>query len=463
MADNRNHTWQNKLSQVPLPDEGEAWGQMQSMLDKHLPVQQRRSKRSLFIVTLLLLFVIGICNCPNSRKSASQLQGLKKDTIIATAPSDPEMSSTTQTPIESHPVTSTANHSEQTQPTWDADQANVNLSQKQQAGIILVKKRPKENTVEYAPTSSVSSVHSTKPTPSGPETKSASGKVNAASIVSEPEKTDHKVAPLSAPDSAFHALTEKEKSDTTVKKDTVTITKDSATQPLNKPIISKRLSLGIGFNQVFAIGEQEWTPINQKATYSGWHQWIPVLNARYYMTSRLFLQGEVQFGAPQYTPAVLLSQTVVPAPGPGPGPAATSRIEKSVYSKKLFYLDMPVSVHMQVAPHFFVGAGVQYSRLQQAVSLYEEKRLTTGQPDTLLLRRYQRLNDRSGLHQQEWRYMMSAAARLKRFDAGFRYTRSLRPFVTTAVPPNLPPNLHNQSLLFFVRYEFLHTGNRSKK
>jgi hypothetical protein len=462
MADNRNHMWQDKLSQVPLPDESESWGPMKSKLDEHLPVQQRHSGKALVVGALLLLFVIGICTCPAGRNKGLSDSVSKQGTSNTNTSSAPSSVGTTPLDtIQQSIIEPSTKRTIQTPATQYDNEVSTKLTLTKPTDTLPLTKGGSNKTSRAMSASTSFLAVSSKSTSSRAIRKSLPGHEKEVQSVSKPVAPEliSQVEPLVSSDTIIIKSVQ-EYGDTTVKRDTVITTENLASPPSVDSGFRKLWTLGIGFNHIFAIGQQEWTSINNKATYTGWHQWLPVLTARYYMKEQLFLQAEIQFNAPQYTPNILLSQTVSPMPGQNPGPAAVSRIERSMYAKKLFYLDVPLSLHFRAAPHFFIGAGVQYSRLQQAIGLYEEKRLTTGQPDSLLLRRYQRLDNTSSLHKQEWRYLMSAATRVKRFDAGIRYTRSFRSFATESVNRNSTLNLNNQSLLLFVRYEFLRAGNR---
>ncbi len=63
-----NNPWAEKLLQVSLPDSGEAWQAMERRLDEQLPRRWTRDSRRWVLLILLLLLLIGVCNCPGSRR-----------------------------------------------------------------------------------------------------------------------------------------------------------------------------------------------------------------------------------------------------------------------------------------------------------------------------------------------------------------------------------------------------------
>ena len=80
-----NNPWARKLQNMPVPDVNDNWQNMQSLLDKEMPVIKASSNRKWLLLLLLLLLVIGICNCPGRRHSSSIYIYLTVNALLASA------------------------------------------------------------------------------------------------------------------------------------------------------------------------------------------------------------------------------------------------------------------------------------------------------------------------------------------------------------------------------------------
>ena len=93
---------------------------------------------------------------------------------------------------------------------------------------------------------------------------------------------------------------------------------------------------------------------------------------QYHLNDKSFLQTELQFYAPQYIrPALLYQQTRVNAGGSGNNLYRT----RSVYTEKLYYFNVPVSGYYSPFKNFYLGTGMQFSRLLSGIAHVQE---TTG-------------------------------------------------------------------------------------
>ncbi|HEX8334111.1 MAG TPA: hypothetical protein VF622_15935, partial [Segetibacter sp.] len=245
-----------------------------------------------------------------------------------------------------------------------------------------------------------------------------------------------------------------------------TFVKDSATkdsvntnvhipkkQPKQK---NTKLSFGTGLNYFFAVDEQKHSTANAKGNDNNWSNFFPVIMGRYYIKEWLYLQAELQPSAPQYTGKILIDKKV--SPPPGPSPAANMRIEKSIFTNKFFYVDLPVSVNVSPVKNVFLGGGLQYSNLRKAVGLYEDKLVATGRPDSTISIQIKPMDENlatATFKSNEWRYNLNGTFKLNRFDVGIRYTRSFRPFTTTLVTGYSKSQMTNSSLSVFLRYELI--------
>ena len=56
--------WAEKLQQATIPDVTESWHAMQALLDAEMPVRKNKDWRRWLLLGILLLLLIGVCNCP---------------------------------------------------------------------------------------------------------------------------------------------------------------------------------------------------------------------------------------------------------------------------------------------------------------------------------------------------------------------------------------------------------------
>jgi hypothetical protein len=208
-------------------------------------------------------------------------------------------------------------------------------------------------------------------------------------------------------------------------------------------------AFAVGVNQFFALGEQAKTRFNSKGESGTWSDYLPVPQFRIHHGSRLHAQLEVQFNTPQYTKQLTLDRVM------GDTNQVGHRVQQTIFIKKLFYFNAPLSVHYRFGNNFTVGAGVQYARLTNAVAFREEKNFVGSRPDSNTTGKiitikgdsvYQRLRT------NEIRFLVDASYRWRNFHAGIRYNQALTPFVNYRISNTEITQARNNSLQAYIRY-----------
>jgi hypothetical protein len=219
---------------------------------------------------------------------------------------------------------------------------------------------------------------------------------------------------------------------------------------------------GIGLNQFFTVGQQEQSNYNSSGTTGGIRDYIPVPMIRYYFNNKFFVQLEAQFNTPQYTKKDLLASeskvdsTTIP----------TAKLQSVLYIKKLFYFNVPLSVHFSPFPNFYVGAGLQYSRLTNGVGLFQDKaspRYTAG-ADTIKKSQVQSFkNDTTyqKMRTNELRLLLDLSFTYKKFIIGARYNRALSNFIDVRISDSQVTQSRNSSIQVYLRY-ILWDGRKKK-
>jgi hypothetical protein len=164
----------------------------------------------------------------------------------------------------------------------------------------------------------------------------------------------------------------------------------------------------------------------------------------------MFVQLEAQFNAPQYTSKDLLAgQSQADSVSP------VQAVQSSVYIKKLFYVNIPLSVHFSPFPNVYAGAGLQYSILSNGVGLFEDKLITSGGPDSLTASKTQSFKGDSlyrEMKTHEFRFLVDGNYQYKNFVLGIRYNRALSKFINVRISDSQVTQARNSSLQLYLRY-----------
>lgn len=210
---------------------------------------------------------------------------------------------------------------------------------------------------------------------------------------------------------------------------------------------------GVGLNQFFTVGGQQASNYNSSGTTGGISDYIPVPMVRYYFNRKLYVQLEAQFNAPQYTTKDLLASQSKPDSATIPGRV----LRTSLYIKKLFYFNLPLSVHYSPIPNLYIGGGVQYARLTNGVALYQDSshNIFLGGRDSLRASKIMSFkNDTtySKLKTNEFRLLLDLNYNYKRFVIGARYNRALSDFIHLQLSNTQVTQSRNSSFQVYLRY-----------
>ena len=180
----------------------------------------------------------------------------------------------------------------------------------------------------------------------------------------------------------------------------------------------------------------------------------------------MYLQTEINFITPQYTPQLLVYRQTTDLSAAQAG-AGTSQ-QKSIYIQKLYYFNLPVSLHYSPISNLYFSAGLQFSSFQSGLASIEERQYTTvSGPDhassiTNDVLKFKDDSIAAKIAPNEWRWQVGAEYYWNRFSVGLRYNQSLKNAINTTVSATLPPTVNrNQALLFFVRYNLFESRNKN--
>jgi hypothetical protein len=208
-------------------------------------------------------------------------------------------------------------------------------------------------------------------------------------------------------------------------------------------------AVAAGFNQFFTVAGQQRSTFNSSGESGSWLDYLPVPQLRYHFNSYLYMTAEAQFNAPQYTRQVAISHRRTDTNILG------QRVLRSVFVKKLFYFNLPVSVHVTQVKNLNIGLGMQFSRLTNAVGLFQETQQSPNRPDIVQSAKIAGIKGDTSYHllkTQEWRFLTDVSYNYKRFLLGARYNHALRPFVNLPLSSVRLEQARNHSLQVYVRY-----------
>ncbi|MBO9566613.1 MAG: outer membrane beta-barrel protein [Niastella sp.] len=225
--------------------------------------------------------------------------------------------------------------------------------------------------------------------------------------------------------------------------------KNAAGKKLLKTREAGVFALGFSLPLAFPLGDQRAMGYNQWAGHNTVSDYLPSPHLQYHLSSKTFLQTEAQFTSPQFVRSTLLYESRSPV-------VAGGYTTNSVYAKKLYYFNVPVSIHHSPFPGFYMGTGIQFSSMLSGVALTEEKKWTSGGNGTLIRETYTRFrNDTlsSRINGNEFRVLLDANYFFNRFTVGLRYNQALSNYISFQVSPNVPYTFDkNRALQFYLRY-----------
>lgn len=197
---------------------------------------------------------------------------------------------------------------------------------------------------------------------------------------------------------------------------------------------SLSMSAGLSVSQVFPMGREQRVAYNVNGKSNILLDYLPAPYFRFYAGDKFYVQGAVKFNSPQYVRPQAIDSTKWDT---------TYLVSYGAHQKselslnKLYYTNIPVSIHYKVFNGLYLGVGLQYSRLLGAAG---EKTISIrpySGPDSIYSRNIVGLkNDSVGyrkLSPSEWRIFAEADYRWRKWTLGLRYEQALKPYLSTTL------------------------------
>ena len=511
--------WAEKLSQVALPDAGESWMAMEALLDREMPVRRAREWRRWVLLILLLLLLIGVCHCPGRNwflSGHTKVEPTKPPAAVGPAPggsgaanpvAGPATADSSATPpaaalgkrgpgkpgtgkpgsgkpgpaghtpggpsaaavVEArdsgktgrpvlthdrtappHPVT--VNH-ERTATREPAAPSQLATATRKRA------KTPRPNPVNVGPAATAAATKK-------PDLRQRSSTIPKDTVTTADEISSN--GESKKPDEKKPAE-DKKKSDEKKQADEKKIAAAKRREEQKKKADEENKKenektdrehgwmVGIGLNQFFTIGGQHASSYNSGGLTGTLGDYIPVPMVRYYFGPNLYVQLEAQINTPQYTKKNLVAvQTKIDSLTP------VQTVQRSVSINKLFYFNVPLSIHYTVYDHLDLGAGLQYSRLTNGIGVFDANFNNSG-TDSLSTETKSFKGDSAykEIKTHEFRFLVDANYTWKHFIVGVRYNQALSKFIHVEIQPGQVTQARNSSLQLYLRY-ILWDGRKKK-
>ena len=139
----------------------------------------------------------------------------------------------------------------------------------------------------------------------------------------------------------------------------------------NKTAFAKKFIVGGAVNINMPLSSQEMSTVSLNGGKNKLVDYLPSVYMQYHFAPRFFVQSEFQAITPQYTPKLTLSSTTTPM---GPNRKQVHSVQLS----KLYYMNLPVSLHYRVLPNLYAGAGIQYAYLTRSMLVEENSTWQNG-------------------------------------------------------------------------------------
>lgn len=220
----------------------------------------------------------------------------------------------------------------------------------------------------------------------------------------------------------------------------------------------RKFALGLSLPLAFPLADQQALGYNFRGGPNTVSDYIPSPHAQYHLNKRTFFQTELQVVAPQYIRPILMYQEKVNL-------SSNAWQYSSVYARKLYYFNLPVSVYHSPLPNFFLGSGLQFSSLMSGVAMYENRRVYNNQ-ETVLKQSFNRISHDSLTNRMtanEVRLLLDVNYYWQRFTVGLRYNQAFGNYTSFRLNNTTGYTYDkNKALFFYLRYNIWEDKKRNQ-
>lgn len=219
----------------------------------------------------------------------------------------------------------------------------------------------------------------------------------------------------------------------------------------------RSFAFGLSLPLAFPVADQKALGYNYRGGSNTVSDYFPSPHVQYHVNRRTYFQGEIQVVTPQYIRPILMYQEKIMA-------NPNIWMYNSVYARKLYYFNLPVSVYHSPLPNFFLGTGLQFSSLMSGVAMYENKKVY-GNQETILSQQFGRMNYDSltnRMSSSEIRLLLDVNYYWQRFTVGLRYNQAFGNYTSFRLNNTTGYTYDkNKALFFYLRYNIWEDKKRS--
>lgn len=224
----------------------------------------------------------------------------------------------------------------------------------------------------------------------------------------------------------------------------------------------RTFAIGLSLPLGFPVGDQEVWAINRNGGVNTISDYIPSPHFQYHFNNKTYMQAGVQFSAPQFIRPIMLYHDRQVTPPPSVHEKITTWT-----ARKLYYLNLPLTVYHSPLKNFYMGAGLQYSSLLSGVAEYEsiERNMVAPMQESTIREFTKFKNDSlsNRLNRNEVRLLIDMSYYWSRFTVGLQYNQAFNNYASFQVTPNSPYTFDkNKSLQFYLRYNIWEDVKRKK-
>lgn len=247
--------------------------------------------------------------------------------------------------------------------------------------------------------------------------------------------------------------------------------------------------LGAAINYNAPMSNQEISTLNINGKKNTLVDFIPSVFAQYHFNNKWYAETGFQHSSPQYTPDLKLYSSCVDVD-------IGKRKERAVWLNKLYYMNIPLSVHFKPINGVSIGTGIQYSHLRRSILMDEHagwKETTSGEwtktYSTTTVNSTKKAVARTDnssypstgaaggwgtpsasatpasdgievmskqFKSTDWRYLLDLNYTWKRYTVGTRYTAGINDYINTEADGNiLLVKDKNKAVQLYVRMNVL--------
>lgn len=219
----------------------------------------------------------------------------------------------------------------------------------------------------------------------------------------------------------------------------------------------RAFAFGFSLPLAFPVADQKALGYNYRGGSNTVSDYIPSPHVQYHLNRKTFFQTEIQVVSPQYIRPILMYQEKTMT-------NPNTWMYNSVYARKLYYFNLPVSVYHSPMPNFFLGTGLQFSSLMSGVAMYEDKKVYNNQ-ETILNQQFNRISHDSltnRMSNSEIRLLLDVNYYWQRFTVGLRYNQAFGNYASFRLNNTTGYTYDkNKALFFYLRYNIWEDKKRN--